>query len=64
MFKAAWNISFTKENIQSAFKKPSIWPINGIEIIKKVSKPNLIFNPTLNTPLKTLKTPLNLRALY
>ena len=64
MFKAAQDISFTKENIQSAFKKPGIQPINGTEIIKKVSKPNPIFDPTLNTPLKTPKTPLDLRALY
>ena len=28
-----------------------------------MSKPNPIFNPTLNTPLKTPKTPLNSRAL-
>ena len=64
MFKAAWDISFTKENIQSTFKKPGVWPINGTEKIKKVSKPNPIFDPTLNTPLKTPKTPLNLKALY
>jgi hypothetical protein len=63
MFKAAWDVSFTKENIQSAFKKPGIWPIDGTKIIKKVSKPNPIFNPTLNTPLKTPKTPLDSRAL-
>jgi hypothetical protein len=24
MFKAAWDASFTKENIQSAFKKPGV----------------------------------------
>jgi hypothetical protein len=63
MFKAAWDVSFTKENIQSAFKKPGVWPVDGTEMIKKVSKPDPVFDPTLNTPSKTPKTPLDLRAL-
>jgi hypothetical protein len=32
-------------------------------MIKKVSKPDPVFDPTLNTPSKTLKTPLDSRAL-
>jgi hypothetical protein len=64
MFKKAWDISFTKENIQSAFWKPGVWPVNGTEIIAKVTKPEPIFNPSYSTPSKSLKTPLNSRALY
>jgi hypothetical protein len=32
-FKRAWDASFTKENIQSAFWKPGVWPVNGKEMI-------------------------------
>ena len=63
MFKKAWDISFTKENIQSAFQKPGVWPVDGTEIIAKVSKPEPIFNPGCSTPSKSLKTLLDLRAL-
>ena len=63
MFKTAWDTSFIEENIQSAFRKPGIWPINSTEIIKKVLKPEVVFDPIPYTPSKTLKTPLNSRAL-
>lgn len=63
MFKKAWDASFTEENIQSVFQKPGVWPVDGTEMIKKVSKPDLIFDPTLNTPSKSPKTPLKSRAL-
>jgi hypothetical protein len=63
MFKKAWDISFTKENIQSAFRKPGVWPINGTEIIAKVTKPMPVFNPNYSASSKTPKIPLNLRAL-
>jgi hypothetical protein len=62
-FKRAWNTSFTKENIQSAFQKPGVWPVDGKEIIAKVLKPDVVFNPTPYNPFNTLKTPLNSRAL-
>jgi hypothetical protein len=52
-----------EENIQSAFRKPGIWPINGKEMIAKVSKLDIVFNPAPYNPSNTPKTLLNLRAL-
>jgi hypothetical protein len=63
MFKTAWDISFTEENIQSAFRKPGIWPVDGTEMIKKVSKPEVVFDSISNAPSKSPKTPLHSRAL-
>jgi hypothetical protein len=63
MFKQAWDASFTKENIQSVFRKPGVWPVDGAEIIAKVSKPKVVFNSTLYDPSKTPKTLFDLRAL-
>ena len=63
MFKKAWDISFTKENIQSVFRKPGVQPVDGTEIIAKVSKPEVVFNPTPYDPSKTPKTLFDSRAL-
>jgi hypothetical protein len=63
MFKQAWDASFTEENIQSVFRKPGVWPIDGTEMIAKVSKPEPTFNPGCSTPSKSPKTLLNSRAL-
>jgi hypothetical protein len=41
MFKRAWDKSFTEKNIQSAFCKSGIWPIDGTDIIKKITHPKL-----------------------
>jgi hypothetical protein len=62
-FKKAWDASFTKENIQSVFQNPGVWPVDGKEMITKVLKPEVVFDPAPSTPSKTLKTPLDLRAL-
>jgi hypothetical protein len=62
-FKRAWDISFTEENIQSAFQKPGVWPVDGKEMIAKVLKLDVIFDPAPYNPSNILKTPLNLRAL-
>ena len=62
-FKRAWDASFTEENIQSAFRKPGVWPVDGKEMIAKVSKPEAVFDPTPSTPSKTPKTPLESKAL-
>ena len=40
MFKIAWDKSFTKRNIEEAFRKLGIWPTDGTEMIKMVSKPD------------------------
>jgi hypothetical protein len=52
-FKIVFNKAFTKENIQSAFRKLGIWPIDGSIVIKTISR------PTLSSPEKTqgLRTP-------
>jgi hypothetical protein len=63
MFKGAWDISFTESNIQSIFRKPGVWPVDGKDIITKVSKPLLVFNPAPAGPSKAPKTPLNSRAI-
>jgi hypothetical protein len=52
-----------EENIKEAFRKPGIWPINGKEMIAKVSKPKVISASLLYNRSKTLKTLLNSRAL-
>ena len=55
MFKKAWDTSFTKENIQSVFRKPGVWPVDGTEMIAKVSKPEPVFDPGYLTPSKSIK---------
>jgi hypothetical protein len=40
-FKIAFNKAFTEENIQSAFCKSGIWPIDGSTIIKTITRPML-----------------------
>jgi hypothetical protein len=46
MFRKAWDKSFTEENIQSAFWKPGVWPVDRKDMIAKVSKPDAVFDPT------------------
>jgi hypothetical protein len=59
MFKRAWDKSFTEENIQSAFRKSGIWPTDGSDIIKKITR------PTLTSPQKTdrLRSPRSAKAI-
>ena len=39
MFKRSWDKAFTEENIQNAFKKSRIWPVDGTIVIAKVKRP-------------------------
>src|SRR5271170_6922061 len=59
MFKRAWDKSFTEENILLAFRKSGIWPTNGSNIIKKITR------PTLASPQKTdgLRSPKSAKAI-
>jgi hypothetical protein len=59
MFKRAWDKSFTEENIQSAFRKSGIWPTDGSNIIKKITR------PMLASPQKTdgLRSPKSAKAI-
>ncbi|KAF8863694.1 hypothetical protein BDZ45DRAFT_108378 [Acephala macrosclerotiorum] len=36
LFKTAWEKSFTEKNIQHAFAKPGIWPINSDAVVSKL----------------------------
>ena len=59
MFKKAWDISFTKENIIHAFDKPGIWPIDAEKVLKVIRKPQK--QPSL-VP-EYLRTPANSRSI-
>jgi hypothetical protein len=59
MFKRAWDKSFTVKNIQHAFQKPGIWPVNGEEIIQKVTRPPL----QLEQHSDDIKTPFSAKAI-
>ena len=39
LFKSAWETAFTEKNIQYAFAKPGIWPVDGTHAIAAVTKP-------------------------
>lgn len=62
MFKIAWDKSFTKRNIVEAFRKLGIWPTDGTEMIKMVSKPDPHFIRAISLS-KLPKTPLNSMAI-
>ena len=38
IFKVAFDKAFTEKNIQSAFRKAGIWPTNGINIVKSITR--------------------------
>ncbi len=38
MFKRSWDKAFTEKNIQSAFHKSRIWPTDGSNIIKTITR--------------------------
>jgi hypothetical protein len=39
LFKTAWEKSFTEKNIQHAFAKPGIWPVNPVLVLEQLKKP-------------------------
>jgi hypothetical protein len=55
MFKTAWDKAFNKSNIQSAFRKLGIWPTDGSQIIKTITRLSL-GSPEKTSALRTLKT--------
>jgi hypothetical protein len=59
IFKRAFDKAFTENNIQSAFRKSGIWPTNGSNIIKTITR------PTLSSTKKTqeLRTPKSSKAI-
>ena len=60
MFKRAWDKAFTEDNIQSAFRKSGIWPINGRDIIKSITRP-IIASP--EKALGALRAPRSAKAI-
>jgi hypothetical protein len=59
MFKRAWDKSFTVVNIQHAFQKPGIWPTDGEEMIRRVTRPP----PLLEEHYNNIKTPFSANAI-
>ena len=62
LFRQAWADSFTEDNIQSAFKKAGIWPIDAEIVISQIQPPRP------KTPLSTddhgvIKTPYTAKAI-
>jgi hypothetical protein len=60
MFKRAWDKSFTKKNILSAFAKAGIWPTNRKEIIQRITRPSITLH---ERALGALKTPKSSKAI-
>ena len=59
MFKRAWDKSFTIANIQHTFQKPGIWPTDGEEMIRRVTRPP----PLLEEHSDNIKTPFSAKAI-
>ena len=59
MFEKAWTKAFTEVNIQHAFEKPGVWPVNGTAMITRVSKPTLQVESS--SPLKTPRSTKTIR---
>lgn len=65
LFRAVWRTSFTKTNIQHAFKKPSIWPYDSSLVLSVITRP--ITPPEAIQPSTTsstvLKTPRSAKSI-
>jgi hypothetical protein len=64
MFKAAWDKSFTEQNIQHAFAKPGIWPIVPDQILSKIAIPVVKSPSKLVQESKSPKSPKAIRHFY
>ena len=57
-FRPVWQTAFTKKNIQQAFKKPGIWPINPALVLNVITRlitpPQALEAPPISSPV--LKT--------
>jgi hypothetical protein len=60
MFKKAWDASFTKENIESGWRKTGIWPFHPSVVLSKIKRPSTPPNPQLD---HEIKTPLTVKGL-
>jgi hypothetical protein len=64
MFKAAWDKSFTEQNIQHAFAKPGIWPIVPDQILSKIAIPVVKSPSKLVQESKSPKSPKAIRHFH
>jgi hypothetical protein len=62
IFRTAWRESFMEENIQHAFEKPGIWPLDPFIVLNQITRPIALppsiepsssFFPKLKTPRTT-----------
>lgn len=63
VFKQAWEDSFTKKNIQSAFKKAGIWPLNPNATISQLPPPPQPVATPTRLVSEAASTPVTSRAL-
>ena len=64
-FRPAWNKAFTQENIQRAFEKPGIWPLNPDLVLNVLTAP-LSLLPANDTPESLelqVKTPRSAKSI-
>jgi hypothetical protein len=64
MFKRAWDKAFTEDNIKTAFRRSGIWPTDGREILKSISRPSKSSPEKAIDALKTPKTAKSIRRLH
>ena len=60
LFRDAWNASFTRSNIESGWKKTSIWPFNPPIILDTIKRP---VTPPSSNLSKEFKTPTMVKGL-
>jgi len=67
LFKRAWDQAFTEENIQSAFRKTGIWPINGVQVVEAVKRPVIVLPvkaPGILKPPRSSKSIRRFQMVY
>ena len=62
LFRQAWTESFTEDNMQSAFLKAGIWPINPELVISQIQPPHPETPPPTDTQ-DTIRTPYTAKAI-
>ena len=63
LFRDAWRVSFTEKTITSAFKKAGIWPPDGSDILKTISRrPVTPPETSILLPIR-LKTPITSKSI-
>src|SRR6266498_4522136 len=64
MFKRAWDKAFIEDNIQSAFQKSGIWPVDSTYIIKSITRPTITLDERSLSALRTPKSSKAIRRFY